>query len=250
MQDVKNSDPYYHSLIKKNLHPVFWNSDQEFIESVAEQLVLIATKFFESLDLNTEIKDIVLVGSLANYNWHSLSDLDAHIILDYDTISSDNELVDSYLELERKQWNNEHDIAILGFPIELSFNDIEDEINSAGIYSLMNNEWIKKPSREILTTSTIDESEEIFKIITNAIDEIIQKYNNATITPLKAYRRSKQIWKIIKKLRSDFLEEEGEFGPKNITFKRLRNEDYLEKITSFKTKTHDDIFSINSLEEL
>ncbi|MFV2016435.1 MAG: hypothetical protein ACC656_13470, partial [Candidatus Heimdallarchaeota archaeon] len=81
-------------------------------------------------------------------------------------------------------------------------------------------------------------------------DDLSQKYEDDKISDLKTYQQAKKIWKIIKKLRSDFLEEEGEFGPKNLTFKRLRNENYLEKLSNLKTTAHDNIFSIYSLDEL
>lgn len=241
---MPNKDNFYSGLIKKNLHPLFWNSKLEFNDEVSNQLILIATKFYESLKLNVQIKDIILIGSVANYNWHSESDLDAHIVLDYTDISSDKTLVDNYLELERKEWNNLHDINIVEYPVELSFNDVNDTINSAGKYSLLNGKWLKIPEIENITQHTIDESKNIVTVLSKSIIELETKYKNNEVTSHDAYRQSKRIWKIIKKLRGDFLKIDGEYGPKNLAFKQLRQEGYLDTITNIKTDAHDDIFSI------
>ena len=243
-------DEYYRKLIKKNLQPLFWDKHQKFNEDIRDQLVLIAEKFYESLDLNAPIRDIYLVGSLANYNWTLSSDLDVHIILRYEDISPDRDLVEKYLELERKEWNNMHEIDVLGFEVEVSFNDINDVINSAAIYSLLNRKWVKKPIRKPITASVAEESQDIVDMIERAIDNLLDKYENENISELKTYQRAKQIWKVIKKLRSDYLEEEGEFGPKNLAFKKLRYDGYLDKIVDLKTETHDEILSIHTLQDL
>lgn len=248
MYIMSNNDDFYSNLVKKNLHPLFWKTNLTFNEDAADRLILIAEKFYSSLELDAPIKDIILIGSIANYNWHMLSDLDTHIVLDYNDISDDKDLVENYLELERKQWNNLHEIEISEYPVELSFNDVDDDVNSAGKYSLLNKEWIKIPEKENLSNSTIDESKEIFRIISKSIDEVEEKYNSKEIDPHQTYRRTKHIWKIIKKLRSDFLEEEGEYGAKNLAFKHLRNEEYLDKVNDLKTKTHDEILTLHTID--
>jgi len=241
---LNDDKKYYKNLIKNSLYPKFWNDDLKFDEEVANKLIYIAKKMYKKLNLNAEIKDIILIGSIANYNWHEKSDLDVHIILNYEDISYDEDLVSMYLDLVRKEWNAQHSIKIEGVPLELSFNDEEDHINSAGQYSLLNNKWNKIPVKpEKLPEETIDESIELYNIITNAIDDLLDNYKNKKFSEFKIYERAKQIWKIIKRLRKDFLEDEGEYGPKNITFKRLRQEGYLDKITKLKTKVQDKILS-------
>lgn len=244
---MHDNEDFYSNLIKKNLHPLFWNSNLKFNEEVANRLVVIAEKFYSSLELEAPIKDIVLIGSIANYNWHTLSDLDAHIVLDYTDISEDKDLAENYLDLERKKWNTEHFITIVEYPVELSFNDLEDEVNSAGKYSLLNKEWIKIPEREHLTKNVIDESKDIVRVISNSIDEVEEKFNSDEIDPHQTYRRTKQIWNVIKKLRNNFLEDEGEYGAKNLAFKHLRNEKYIDRVTELKTRMHDTILTLHAI---
>ena len=239
------NDKYYDTLIKDTLHPTFWNENLEFDEDVADRLVIIAKKMYKSLHLDVEIKDIILIGSIANYNWHEESDLDVHVILDYADISYDEELVSMYLDLNRKEWNAQHNIKILDFPVELSFNDISDHINSAGQYSLLNKKWNKKPTKPSeLSEDTIEESKKLYDTIATAIDDLEENYKKNKFSDFKIYERAKKIWKIIKRLREDFLEDEGEYGPKNITFKRLRQTGYLDIITKIKTEVQDNILSV------
>jgi len=240
-------DKYYNALIKDTLNPTFWNNDMEFDEEIATRLVYIAKKMYKSLHLSADIHDIILIGSIANYNWHEDSDLDIHIILNFADISYDEELVSLYLELNRKEWNAQHNIEILDFPVELSFNDISDHINSAGQYSLLNKKWNKKPNKlDELSDETVEESKELYDTITKAIDDLKEKYDSNKYDDFTIYKRAKKIWKIIKRLRSDFLEDEGEYGPKNITFKRLRQNGYLDTITTIKTEAQDNILSVYS----
>ena len=46
---------------------------------VRERLLEIAYQFLDYLDIDLIVTDIVLTGSLANYNWSKYSDFDIHI---------------------------------------------------------------------------------------------------------------------------------------------------------------------------
>jgi hypothetical protein len=57
------------------------------------------------------------------------------------------------------------------------------------------------------------------------------------------------IWKKIKALRLG-LAKNGEFDVKNMAFKKLRNDGFIEKITNLKAKAYDKIFSLDLHPEL
>jgi hypothetical protein len=64
---------------------------------VREQLLQIANDFYQQTDIDADIKDIILTGSLANYNWsEKYSDYDLHILIDFKDVSDDVELVKKY----------------------------------------------------------------------------------------------------------------------------------------------------------
>ena len=60
---------------------------------VSERLIEIADSVLESMDIDVKVKDIILTGSLAGYNWHDLSDIDLHIILNFSDIDENVDLV-------------------------------------------------------------------------------------------------------------------------------------------------------------
>ena len=77
---------------KDSLYPKFWKN-KKLNPIVARKLMEIADDIVKSLDLGAEIKDIIITGSIASYNWHDLSDIDLHILLDFEEIDENFDLV-------------------------------------------------------------------------------------------------------------------------------------------------------------
>ena len=68
------------------LNPKFWKGE-EIVEKVRKQLLLISEKWAKFADIpRSAIKDVVLVGGNANYNYTKFSDLDVHLVVDYSKI--------------------------------------------------------------------------------------------------------------------------------------------------------------------
>ena len=68
---------------QETLEPNFWPLGRKLRPSIRKRLIEIAQDFFESLEIDAELKDITFTGSLANYNWSSYSDVDLHLIVNY-----------------------------------------------------------------------------------------------------------------------------------------------------------------------
>ena len=66
---------------KDTLLPKIWKNDNLNIK-VARKLTQIADEVMKSLELDVEAEDYVVTGSSASYNWHDMSDIDLHIMLD------------------------------------------------------------------------------------------------------------------------------------------------------------------------
>ena len=70
--------------LKPELNQNIWNEDVELRPEVQLRLDEIANDFIEKLDLKeVEVKDVIITGSLANYNWSRYSDIDVHILIDF-----------------------------------------------------------------------------------------------------------------------------------------------------------------------
>ena len=69
--------------IRDELNQDVWTEDNKLKPEISEKLLRIANDFYERLDLPVPILDITFTGSMANYNWTDLSDIDLHILIDY-----------------------------------------------------------------------------------------------------------------------------------------------------------------------
>ena len=135
--------------VKDHLNYNIWNENREHIHGeVGNKLIEIAQDFFASLKLprDAELIDIKFTGSLANFNWTDNSDIDLHLVVDFNKISRDKDMLRDYVNAKKSIWNDRHDIIIKGHEVEVYVEDINERHYSTGVYSLMNNEWIVKPN--------------------------------------------------------------------------------------------------------
>lgn len=51
------------------LNPVIWDENQNIRNEVSNALLTISTDFYEDTKLKAKLKDVLLLGSSANYNW-------------------------------------------------------------------------------------------------------------------------------------------------------------------------------------
>ena len=128
---------------KTGLHPSFWQKDKLF-DKVSRKLKQIAQEFAEDIDIDTILDDILFVGSLASYNWHKKSDIDLHLVIDFDKVNKDEDIVEEMMRLYRMRWNEDHEIKIYGHEVEIYIQDVSHKGHYAGIYSLVSDKWLKK----------------------------------------------------------------------------------------------------------
>lgn len=210
------------------------------------KLLEIAYDFFDTLEIDwVEIKDIIFVGSLANYNWSKYSDIDLHIVISYKDVNDDVNIVEKYLMAKKNEWNAEHTLKMYGFPIEVYVEDIETGSNSGAIYSVLKNCWLKEPS----TLPDIDNEKYLIRKysakLINVIDDLI-KYNTISNNIDKNYLKDiEKLFSRIKGMRKEGLDRDGEMAWENIVFKVLRRTNYLDKLYDLKIKVYDKEKSIN-----
>ena len=112
---------------KDHLHPSLWRQ-KRLNPAIAARLLEIAQEVIDTEDIKAGSKDIVITGSLASYNWSRLSDLDLHILLDFNEIDENRTIVKKYLDVLRINWNKKHDIRIENHEIEIYFQDIKETL--------------------------------------------------------------------------------------------------------------------------
>ena len=233
---------------KKELNEKFWVNNK-LKPIVRKRLLKIADDFIDFLKIDIKkVEDVLFLGSLANYNWSSYSDVDLHLLVDFKTINKDVELVRDYFDSKRNLWNDEHDnLKIFGFPIEVYVQDKNDENASVGVFSLEKNKWLTKP--EVIDDKDFDKKKikEKASVIMTDIDDLLSKYKKKpSFNELNTIStKVKKLYDKIKKMRKVGLaSEKGETSVGNIVFKVLRRNGYMEKLVDLKTLTYDKINSI------
>ena len=97
--------------VKTELNPKFWvkskSGTYKLKKQIKDRLLLIADDFYESLDIPwVDVEDVILTGSLSNYNWSQFSDVDLHVLLPYEEVDDNIDLVKEYLTSKKTVWNN------------------------------------------------------------------------------------------------------------------------------------------------
>ncbi len=228
---------------KDELNPELWDENKKLRDDVRERLLDIAEKFIKpTLGADAVIKDITFTGSLANYNYSDLSDIDLHIIIDFADINKDKEMVRKYFNAVKALWNSLHDIRIKGFEVEAYVQGADEPHTSTGVYSVQDDNWLKEPTQ---TEAEIDEDS-----ISNKSDSLMDQIEQALKlmkedSPKAALDRAVSLMEKIKKLRKAGLETNGEYSVENLAFKTLRNTGYLKKLSDLKREAYDKLMSLD-----
>ena len=144
---------------------------------VREKLLETSNIFIDSLGVDVIITDIIMIGSLVNYNWSKYSDIDLHIVVNFNQFSENTK--DLYLEffdLKKIIFNQKHDITMFGYDVECFVQDENTEAFSSGVYSILYDMWMNEPKK--INKETIDKelikerSKQWMRIIDGVVDNI------------------------------------------------------------------------------
>ena len=202
--------------VHNQLNPKLWHNDKLKPE-VRKKILQIVDYFKEYIDFPLDVVDVNIVGSNASFNYTDKSDLDIHIIVSFEFIDENKELVNLLYNCKKANFNKEHDIKIKGIDTEVYVEDINSTTISNGIYSVLQDKWIKFPQK-IDNIKQIDISKEI-KTMSSKLNDILQ---NGTLEDVK--RAINQLYLI----RKNSLAIDGEYGPGNQLFKELRSNGLLD----------------------
>lgn len=202
------------------LNPIAWDG-WRIKPEIRERLIDIAQIFVDYLELpDFEVEDVVLTGSMVNFNWTKFSDFDLHVVTDYSELKCD-DIAQALYHAKKTIWNNQHDIMINGHEVELYIEDTAAPPHSAGVFSVLNGSWLAKPK---FMPPKYDR---------RSVNRKVQVMMDTIETTLKQGKNPLEIKKIIEKIyrmRQSGLEEAGEFSNENLAFKVLRNMGFLEKL--------------------
>lgn len=237
--------------IQDTLNPEIWDLSSEEIKmrpEIRKKLLEIAYEFFEFLDVDVFIDDIVMTGSLSNFNWSNYSDVDMHLIVDFSQFSEEiKELYEKLFSLKKLIFNDNHDIKIKNFDVELYVQDSAEKHTSTGVYSILFDSWIVEPEKEKLT---IDKKVLMSKVKSwmNKIDEVMDEASSEDLETSKKLLESFK--EKLKEYRKAGLDGKGELSYENLVFKFLRRNGYIEKLFDFENNLIDKKLSLKEKEKI
>lgn len=215
------------------LNPDLWEND-ELKSEVKNKLLEIVDKFKENLSedaIELDVKDIVIIGSNANYNYTDQSDIDLHIVADTSVYEDQKELAVKLYDAYKRLFNNKYDPTIYGHEVEIYVEPDNIRANSNGMYSL-NSGWLKFPENtaipeldEAELQSLVSDYEEKIQNV-DSIDEIDNVINDLYI------------------LRQQSILSDGEYGIGNQCFKEIRNLGLLKELKDKKVQLETEEMSL------
>ena len=213
-------------------------------EDIRLQLIEIANKFIEFLDYDIFTQDITMTGSLSNYNWSEFSDIDLHIMYDFNERGDEKELYKDLFKLKKTLFNSTHDITVKGYEVELYVQDINEPHISTGVYSVLFNEWVIEPSKEEVNINQkiIKDKVSQWEDIIDLVIDDVEESNDDLETSLGKIKKVKDK---LKKYRGCGLEKEGEYSYENLVFKYLRRNGYIQKLFDFQNNITDKRLSLS-----
>tara|TARA_R110000824_G_scaffold282437_2_gene470695 strand:+ start:1057 stop:1779 length:723 start_codon:yes stop_codon:yes gene_type:complete len=235
---LRHGDPY-DFVIRENLESQIW-IDWSVRASIRDRLLKIAQEFIEFLEFVEEdaVLDIQFTGSLANFNYTKYSDIDLHVIVDISKIDENEDLVKNYLKSKKNYWNSTHDIRIKDYEVELYAQDSKESHASTGVYSLLHDKWVIKPSRVKFTF----DYEQIYSKVKN----FQQHYYFLKKQKPLDYKKIEGLRSRLIKMRRSGLQRGGEFSNENLAFKVMRRIGLIGKIIKLKNEAYDQDMSLNS----
>jgi predicted nucleotidyltransferase len=208
---------------QQQLNPKLWTDDHQLPNKLRAGFLKIANAFYDFLEIDANIQDIILIGSNANYNWTKHSDIDLHVVVNYLDIGNNLYLVEKYLQAKKSIWNSTHPLAYKEMNIELYAQDSNESLHgSVGIYSIVHGKWIRKPAAD---TISIDDD-----LIRQKAQPYEYEINNIIESDPNAYKKIKHILNKLHHLRQTGLDAVGEYSLENLAFKYLRNKGYIDRL--------------------
>jgi hypothetical protein len=216
------------------LNPRIWGADEKMLPEVREQLLKIADDFREFLGIDVEVQDITVSGSNAAYTYTPHSDIDLHLVVDLPQADA-NEVYRELFDAKKYAYNDQHDITIGGYNVELYVQDANKPHASQGIYSVKNDAWVSVPKRRKPDVNDISVKSK-FEDLGNRIEAAIASGDYEKISAM-AHK--------IKEYRQAGLDAHGEFGPENIAFKILRKQGLIQKLYDARNDAKDQQLSLD-----
>jgi hypothetical protein len=194
---------------------------------VANELI----KTLEEADIPFKLQDIVLTGSNASYNYTKDSDADIHLIADLTGIEDPDNIYPSIFNAYKSSFNSKYDIDFYGISVEVYIESADTKVVSNGIYSILNDTWIKEPEEQNIPEIDLAEIADTLKPWEDEYKKLVKAIESAKIadeTPINNFIDA------LYEVRAKGLSTGGEYSVENLLFKEFRNKGYLDNLKTLR----------------
>lgn len=212
--------------MKRDVRKALLKISQAFVDFVKDNGIML------------EPADIHLVGSNAGEDFTDNSDIDLHIVADFEGIGCSDGIIQAAFNAQRSLFNSSYDITVKGIPVELYVEDVKAGTESNGIYSVMYDRWIKYPERQ---EGFSDEFKDIYADNLKQWNELItaELGSNSSSTAQRLLNR-------IYMMRKNGIATQGRYSAGNYIFKELRNSGLLQQLRDHRDKLLSQELSLES----
>ena len=224
------------TVVHDELNPVIWDNGMLKSE-IKEKILALVEEFQSTLDVPLHVLDIEIVGSNASYNYTDKSDVDVHIITNFDDYGYPQEFIQAAMNSFKANFNKAYDVDYKGFNVELYVENVNSTPTTNGVYSVLQDKWIKEPQKlESIEVELEPTLTEYRQKIDSALKSDSAEEINAIIDELYVMRRNS-------------LLVDGETGAGNLIFKQIRNDGLLDGLKNKKIELRSNELSVESLKE-
>lgn len=216
----------------RQLNPKLFQ-DSKLRPEVRQKLLDIAKDFKSYCEVDFVVEDIQITGSQVSYHYTAESDLDLHLIVDYDKITCDRELEELF-DTKRHLYERDYDIKIRGIPVGLYVENQATPGVSGGQYSVVKDQWITepKPFQGRIDQKEFDKHLNVWqKTITQVLGQNDVELAKKCLKSLRNYRKLG-------------LKTTGEYGTENLVYKALRRTGTLADLSDRVDQAHGKNLSI------
>ena len=234
LKELKTTLQYHDTL-----NPDLFNDKKKLDPEVWQTLNKIGKEWASFANIPAaSIKDVIVVGGNANYNYTKHSDIDLHLVVDKKGIKCQG-LIDDYLQSKKQLWALTHDITVKGQPVELYAQDYRDPFREGqGVYSLKSNRWLQEPERVKFNSKSPE--------VVNKVKDLSFQINSLIDSKSDDIDAFKNIKRRLKIMRSTAIEKGGEYAPENLAFKELRNRGTLDRMNTYMRQLEDKKLSLEA----
>ena len=150
-------------------------------------------------------------------------------MIDFKKVNADHDLVKKLVDNIKSNWNKNHNVTIKGHRVELYLQDITETNRALGIYSVLNDKWVKIPQKYNLS---LDKN-----LIQSKYSDMVVQIDKA----IKSGRMDdlKRVMRAVYDMRETGLSKGGEFSTENIVFKLLRTRGHIDKLKTVTNQVYD-----------